>query len=925
MAGHNTERENAPRHSAKRTRSTSADAKRASQVTKKQKKAEKHKQPEGFFQRILHTFTSQSQQLSTDEESSQASANERASEQFDRSRSEEDGGSTPGKNVRRRGRPLSDRSLNAASTDGSQDEFKKPAARRRLILSGTSESEYTEPGVSDAQDQSATSNSSSKRRGRPPKRRNARSISDSEATNESTTQYSSLQEFTEASLSENNATDESTSKPKKKLGRPRKYPVGTVRTVESEPRQKKKLGRPRKYPVGTVKTAESEPREKKKLGRPRKYPVETEPREKKKIGRPRIHPIPTEPREKKKIGRPRIHPIPTEPREKRPRGRPRKITSDASNNEQMKVGRPLLSDEHPPEKKKMGRPRIHPPKPPGPKRPIGRPRKNQDDNSVLKAFSTEHYGNEASVTDDPVARESKSKRKGKGVAMHDDDFLLSEPDSSDEADDEMKEKAMEDDSDDDQETYFKALYDPHTQQYYKLGKKGRINIGGPGYKQKTTGSEKANQSKKKRATRSEVHHEEDSEHEYEDSDEFPLLDSNYRLVHILRGPSKLSQAQKDGSRDTDIWAAEFEPAIDNASSNIVALCGADTVELIDAAQGRVVKKYSHMEQKEEFFCLAWTTLTSLDSWSQEKSYNILAAAGKLGTIKLFNPTQSECYRYLFGHSKQISRLAFSKAKRRWLLSASLDLTIRLWDIGSAESKIDSSVCLAKFSPGHSSVPTALCISNDMRWLLAGCDDGQMYRYNLGTAAINRFRRGKEAAMAKFKPGHKRRGQGIIQYSAPEVVYPAGEEWHESYVDDILMVEKVGVDRQIYNAIISRASGDEEIVMWNPLNSTDKDADIFASYDWPEGPVNCLRMKLLEDKGRKAIVSGDCNGNIRIYDVGSGKRSKDLPDGSKDKSETTRIISHSQSKGIIRDITVSPNMEYIVTVDGANRVYIWRGH
>jgi WD40 repeat protein len=105
-----------------------------------------------------------------------------------------------------------------------------------------------------------------------------------------------------------------------------------------------------------------------------------------------------------------------------------------------------------------------------------------------------------------------------------------------------------------------------------------------------------------------------------------------------------------------------------ASSNIVALCGADTVELIDVAQGRVVKKYSHMEQKEEFFCLAWTTLTSLDSWSQEKSYNILAAAGKLGTIKLFNPTQSECYRYLFGHSKQISRLAFSKSKRRWLLS-----------------------------------------------------------------------------------------------------------------------------------------------------------------------------------------------------------------------------------------------------------------
>ncbi|KAJ2963075.1 hypothetical protein NQZ79_g1842 [Umbelopsis isabellina] len=898
MAQHDTERENTPPHSAKRTRSTSADAKRVSQRTKKQKKSEKHKQPEGFFQRILHTFTSQSQQLSTDEESSQTSTIERVSDQVDQFRSEEDGGSASGVAVRRRGRPLSDRSLNAASADSnSQDEFKKPAARRRQILSGTSESEYTEPGVSDTQsnDETATSNSSLKRRGRPPKRNKARSISDPEDTTESATQYSTLQETTEASSSEHHTTDESAFKPKKKLGRPRKYPV------------------------------ETEPREKKKIGRPRKYPIETEPREKKKIGRPRIHPIETEPREKKKIGRPRKYPIDLEPREKRPVGRPRKVTSEESDREKMKLGKPLLSDEHPPEKRKIGRPRIHPPKPPGPKRPVGRPRKDQGGSSVLTASGAEHTGNEASETDDLVRESKSSKRKGKGVAMHDEDFLLSEPDSSDEADEEMKEKAMEDDSDDDQETYYKALYDPHTQQYYKLGKKGRINIGGPGYKKKSTSSEKASKSRKKRTTRSEVQHEEDSEHDYEDSDEFPLLDSNYRLVHILRGPSKLSQVQKDGSRDTDIWAAEFEPAIDNGSSNIVALCGADTVELIDAAQGRVVKKYSHMEQKEEFFCLAWTTLTSLDSWSQEKSYNILAAAGKLGTIKLFNPTQSECYRYLFGHSKQISRLAFSKAKRRWLLSASTDLTIRLWDIGSAESKIDSSICLAKFSPGHPSVPTALCISNDMRWLLAGCDDGQMYRYNLGTAAINRFRRGKEAAMAKFKPGHKRRGQGIIQYSTPDVVYPAGEEWHESYVDDILMVEKVGADRQIYNAIISRASGDEEIVMWNPLNSTDMDADIFTSYDWPEGPVNCLRMKLMEDKGQKAIVTGDCTGNIRIYDVGSGKRSKDLPDGSKDKVETTRIISHSQSKGIIRDITVSPNMEYIVTVDGANRVYIWRGH
>jgi hypothetical protein len=82
---------------------------------------------------------------------------------------------------------------------------------------------------------------------------------------------------------------------------------------------------------------------------------------------------------------------------------------------------------------------------------------------------------------------------------------------------------LQDDSDDDQETYYKALYDLHIQQYYKLGRKGRVNIGGPGYKKSSVSSMKASQSRRKRAVRSDVQHERDSEHDYEDSDEFPLL------------------------------------------------------------------------------------------------------------------------------------------------------------------------------------------------------------------------------------------------------------------------------------------------------------------------------------------------------------------------------------------------------------------
>lgn len=76
----------------------------------------------------------------------------------------------------------------------------------------------------------------------------------------------------------------------------------------------------------------------------------------------------------------------------------------------------------------------------------------------------------------------------------------------------------------------------------------------------------------------------------------------------------------------------------------------------------------------------------------------------------------------------------------------------------------------------------------------------MYRYSLGALTVNRLRSAKMAAMIKFKPGHKRRGQGMVQFGSPMAEYPVSEEWHESYVDDILLIEKLGNDRTVFQCI-----------------------------------------------------------------------------------------------------------------------------
>lgn len=127
----------------------------------------------------------------------------------------------------------------------------------------------------------------------------------------------------------------------------------------------------------------------------------------------------------------------------------------------------------------------------------------------------------------------------------------------------------------------------------------------------------------------------------------------YILEHLIRAHSRSThEGQEENSTDT--WACAFQPTLPvirsgsgapkpapRKSSSIVATCGGNTVCLIDCQLGKVMAKYSHMEE-EEFMCLAWTTLDhetlqEVESNKEDKDgvipeaqtsqSNILAAAG----------------------------------------------------------------------------------------------------------------------------------------------------------------------------------------------------------------------------------------------------------------------------------------------------------
>ncbi|KAI8086452.1 uncharacterized protein BX664DRAFT_264707 [Halteromyces radiatus] len=311
------------------------------------------------------------------------------------------------------------------------------------------------------------------------------------------------------------------------------------------------------------------------------------------------------------------------------------------------------------------------------------------------------------------------------------------------------------------------------------------------------------------------------------------------------------------SQDLDIWACEFEPSINsNNPSTLVALCGGSSILFLDTQQGRHVKKYTHPEPLECFYTLAWTLLQQSDNVSEDDPYAaILAVAGKFGSIKLLEPTQAHCYRYLFGHQQPVLKLNFATKEPRWLLSSSMDMSVRLWDIGTPANEIDDSCCLAHFTVPGTSYPTSMSLSYDLSLLAVGTSKADLLQYGIQPTDVSEWRRITRQSKS-YKNNDDDDGDDE-QYNPtiikPKTKFPHGQEWHDGYVEDIYILGQDGDENELNNHIVSRGSNDMEVLMWNPKTSTKTDADIYLSLDWPESD-DCtgLRFCIVEKDGRKRI-------------------------------------------------------------------------
>ncbi|KAL0089336.1 WD40-repeat-containing domain protein [Phycomyces blakesleeanus] len=411
-----------------------------------------------------------------------------------------------------------------------------------------------------------------------------------------------------------------------------------------------------------------------------------------------------------------------------------------------------------------------------------------------------------------------------------------------------------------------------------------------------------------------------------------VLDSDYQLEYEIHGHSNVEKpytaSNKEG-HSANIWACEFEPVLYGGTpSNVVALCGANYVLFLDTDQERYVKKFTHPEPTEEFYCLAWTTLRGPSEMMdprvpEDTSCNILAVAGRLGSIKLILPLQNECYKYLSGHTKDVTRLSFSMKNRRWLFSSSYDMTVRLWDIGPPKSGVDSYMCLSKFHiPFDYDIPTSLSIDYDFSELVVGCAAGDMPIFRIEEKQLKAWK----STVDKWAKNGKQPKKTTIPLIKHKTVFPSGNEWHEGYVDDIHIIGNTGecILSELDGLIVSRGSDDREIIAWNPVTSTQEDANIIKALEWPKaGDKINLRFKVIERYDRKILIGGDYDGNIHMFDLSDGKRSQTLENGVKEQLKPAKILSDETPTGIIRDVSLSHDGKTIVAVGAANKAFVWK--
>nr|XP_033778751.1 leucine-rich repeat and WD repeat-containing protein 1 [Geotrypetes seraphini] len=381
---------------------------------------------------------------------------------------------------------------------------------------------------------------------------------------------------------------------------------------------------------------------------------------------------------------------------------------------------------------------------------------------------------------------------------------------------------------------------------------------------------------------------------------------NLEPLHFLQCHSR------ENSREdfkTQLWSCAFQPCLGDSSgkeSVIVATCGGDSVCVIDCETGKVLKKYK--VAKEEFFSVAWTCLSMVDTEGQRRKFSVLAAAGRHGIVKLIHTKANFCYGEIKAHKKPISVLCFSPAQETFLFTGSYDKRIILWNIGVPD-------CAYNFRASQlltleaSSVPLrmALVPACPERYLLAACEDG-CFAWEIRVEK----QKDRRSCLTEFQ-------------------FPIYEKKDKD--NDFHLVDGLAFLNQ--DLVVSKSCMQGSLYLWSwtqSLKAQKKtsrrvNAAIITELQWSDTELPYLTLSTCPEQ--QHIFCGDEKGNVWVYDFNHYTQKNPF---SKEKVAPSQILNwpsltikgQKQVNGIIiNNVTVDPAFKYMVALTDQNIVAIWK--
>ncbi|NXK88963.1 LRWD1 protein, partial [Formicarius rufipectus] len=384
-------------------------------------------------------------------------------------------------------------------------------------------------------------------------------------------------------------------------------------------------------------------------------------------------------------------------------------------------------------------------------------------------------------------------------------------------------------------------------------------------------------------------------------------------LHFLQCHSK-GNSHEDFK--TQLWSCVFEPVLDSgarkdpivSSSKTVATCGGESVCLIDCETGTVLKKYK--VATEEFFSVAWTTLTMVITDSRRKAHNILAAAGRRGIVKLIHVAADFCYGEIKAHKKPIATVCFSPTQETHLFTASYDKRIALWDIGIPDCDYNFKASqLLVLEAVSIPLRIALVPTCPEQYLLAGCEGG-CFAWNI-----------------KLDKGQKSRPfEAIFQF-------PDDESMTTSHrVDGLAFLND--------DVVVSKSSKPGCIYLWSWSRSFDAkgkgcqrtvSAVILAELEWSVTDMSYLTLSTCPAKDY--VFCGDEKGSVWMYNLSNYTTAWSSPKGKRSERRISptqilkwpelRLNGEQPPEILVNNVVSDPAFSYLVVLTSVNITAIWK--